>query len=723
MRKPVTYSTILCALLSVSEPAAGSDLLTNGDFEIGQPEGDKAPSFNCKGWRRQIWRETAYNSWLTDGASDWQVGAGNKALEFRWGATSVYQYFSAAAGEKYSFAVSWFNPGTAVNRWQPRIQVAWHDAAGKQVGRTATVVEADNTTAPVKKWNKLTGSATAPPGTAYARVLLNVNNKGSGAHFQKMYLDNASVQGTPGKHNLPVSFTSAPYDMTLKPIPESKPFRDSLANYADDKDGDKLSFTKLSGPAWLTVGADGAMYGSPQFVDAGDNKLVVKVEDGRGSSDTRTLTIPVVGFLRLANLFDDDMVLQQGAPIPVWGKAVPESPVRVHMSSGESAEAMSDARGDWSLALPAMPASTSGTAAMTVSSGDRQFQFSNVLVGDVWICSGQSNMAWPLKQTDGSEAEIASANHPNLRLLRTPETRANTPWADLHARARWQPCTPKTAGDFSAVAYYFGKRLATDLKIPIGLINSSQGGSSIQPWATSLLPAKAKTFYNSRIHPYTRLPIKGVIWYQGEANVRDGSSYTPKMQTLVKDWRAAWGLGDFPFYFVQLPPFDYKGDEVYNLPELCAAQAAAMDLIPNSGMAVVNDLGNLANIHPRKKAPVGERLARWALHATYGQTDLVPTGPMVKKVSREDGRLRVSFNYVGSGLASRDGEALTCFEVAGADKAYVPATATIDRDTVLVSAPTVPKPEWVRFAWHEIAEPNLTNAEGLPASAFVKKCE
>ena len=710
---------LLCALGHVS----GAELLTNGDFEVGRPESDKSASFNCKGWRRQLWRETAFNSWLTDGARDRQVGAGNKALEFRWGATSVYQYFSAAAGESYSFAVDCFNPGSTANRWQPRIQVAWHNAAGKQIGGIATIVEADNTTAPVRKWNKLSGSATAPAGTAYARVLLNVNNKGSGAYFQKMFLDNASVQGTLGKHNLPVSFISAPYDMTLKAIFESTPYSDSLANYADDRDGDKLCFLKLSGPAWLAVSADGTMRGTPLFADAGDNKLVVKVEDGRGSSDTRTLTIPVVGFLRLGNLFDDDMVLQQGAPIPVWGKAVANSPVRVRMSSGESAETKSDAKSDWSLVLPAMPASTGGAVTMAVSSGAREFQFSNVLVGDVWLCSGQSNMAWPLKNTDGSAAEIASANHPDLRLLRTPETRAKTPWTDLRMRARWQPCTPKTAGDFSAVAYYFGKKLEADLKIPIGLINSSQGGSSIQPWTRSLVRAGDKTFYNSRIHPYTRLPIKGAIWYQGEANVRDGSSYAAKMQTLAKDWRAAWGRGDFPFYFVQLPPFDYKGDAVYNLPELCAAQTAAMELIPNSGMAVINDLGNLGNIHPRNKAPVGERLARWALHATYGQTDLVPTGPMIKKVRREDSRLRISFSHVGSGLASRDGKALTWFQVAGADEAYVSATATIDRDTVLVTAPTVPKPEWVRFAWHETAEPNLMNAEGLPANAFAKSCE
>lgn len=224
--------------------------------------------------------------------------------------------------------------------------------------------------------------------------------------------------------------------------------------------------------------------------------------------------------------------------------------------------------------------------------------------------------------------------------------------------------------------------------------------------------------YNSRIHPYTRLPIKGVIWYQGEANVRDGASYTAKMQTLVNDWREAWQRPELPFYFVQLAPFNYKGDAVHQLPELWAAQAAAMDVIPHSGMAVINDIGNVKNIHPTNKAPVGARLALWAEHGTYGQKGLVHAGPGLDRAVREGNRLRLSFKHVGSGLASRDGKPLTWFEVAAADKTFVPATATIDGDTLLVSAPNVPEPVCVRFAWHETAEPNLMNAEGLPAGAF-----
>jgi len=702
-------------------PAIGGELLINGDFEIGTSEDDKPASFVCKGWRRLLWKESEPNSWLTCGERDWQAGKDNQALEYRWGATSICQFFSAKPGETYQFSVQYLNPGSPDSRWQPRIQVEWLDGRDQAIGPVVTVIEADYATAPVKTWNTLAGSVKAPPNTAYGRVLLNVNNKGSGQYFQKTYLDNASIRGVPGTHNLPVSFISSPYNLSLDAIFESNPFRDSLTNYADDKDGDPLTFTRLRGPDWLTVQADGTLSGTPRFADAGDNKLVVKVEDGRGSSEIRTLTLPVIGFLRLGNLFDNDMVLQQSAPVPVWGKAPASQLVRVRMSTGESASATADADGNWAVTLPAMKATSSGAITMSVASGTRELQLSNLLVGDVWFCSGQSNMSWPLVHTDNSAEEIASARYPNLRLLRTPETRAATPWEDLAERAAWRQCSPETVSDFSAVAYYFGKTLQSELQIPVGLINSSQGGTRIENWAATLLPAGSDTFYNSRVHPYTRMPIKGAIWYQAEANIADGPAYTGKMQTLVGDWRRAWRDENLPFYFVQLAPFNYRGDAVYQLPEIWAAQTAAMKLIPHSGMAVISDVGNIEDIHPRNKAPVGERLALWALHETYGHTDLVHAGPMVNRVTRDGNQLRVSFHHTGSGLVARDGQPLTWFEVAGGDQAYVPATAVVDGDNVLVGAPRFKKPEWVRFAWHETAQPNLMNAEGLPANSFEKE--
>ncbi len=719
----IAASISLAAGYCVAQAQDPVELLVNGDFEIGTPEYDKPASFVCKGWRRLLWKESEFNSWLTCGKRDWQVGKGNQALEYRWGATSICQFFSARSGETYQFSIDYLNPGSHDSRWQPRIQVEWLDAHDKAIGPVSTVAEADYATAPVKKWNILNGSVKAPPNTAYGRVLLNVNNKGSGQYFQRTYLDNASIRGVPGTHNLPVSFISSPYDLSLEAIFESSPFHDLLANYADDKDGDRLTFTRLNGPDWLTVQPDGALSGTPRFADAGDNKLVVKVEDGRGSSETRTLTIPVIGFLRLGNLFDDDMVLQQNAPIPVWGKAVANQSVHVRIGTGELAKATADEDGNWAVTLPSMKATSPGPITMSVASGTRALQLSNLLVGDVWFCSGQSNMAWPLVHTDNSAKEIASAQYPNLRLVRTPETRAATPWEDLTERATWRQCSSETVSDFSAVAYYFGKNLQSELQIPIGLINSSQGGTRIEKWAVGLSPTGTDTFYNSRVHPYTRMPIKGVIWYQAEANIADGRSYTAKMQTLVGDWRKAWRDKNLPFYFVQLAPFNYRGDAIYQLPELWAAQTAAMNLIPNSGMAVINDVGNVENIHPTNKAPVGDRLALWALHGTYGRKDLIHAGPIVNRVTREGNQLRVSFDHTGSGLASRDGQPLTWFEVAGSDQVFVRATAIIDGDSLVVGAAEVAEPHWVRFAWHETAGPNLMNAEGLPANSFLRHCD
>jgi sialate O-acetylesterase len=720
----MTKACIYCLILLISSVGLSSahseELLVNGDFEIGAPEDDKSASFNCNAWRRLLWREDATNSWLTDNVRDWQIGDENQSLEFRWGATSICQYFSSAGGESYKFSVDYFNPGDPDTRWQPRIQVEWYDEEDKLIGQLTTVAEVVYTASSVRNWSTLRGDATAPKTTAYGRVLLNVNDKGSGQYFRKTYLDNASVQGEPGVNNLPVTFISSPYDITLAAIFESEPFSDSLTNYATDKDGDPLTFHCVSGPDWLTVDPNGNISGTPRFVDAGDNILVIRVDDGRGSTETQTLTLPVIGYLRLGNLFDDDMVLQRDAPIPVWGKAVPNESVRLRMSTDETAETTADENGDWSTVLPPMQTTPMESTCLLVLSGDRELRLSNLLIGDVWVCSGQSNMSWPLEHSDQATEDIAAADNPFLRMVTTPETRSATPWTDLDRRAEWLECQPENVADFSAVAFYFGGKLQEEIEIPIGLINSSQGGSRIENWATSLLPDGADTMYNSRVHPYTRMPIKGVIWYQAEANIADGSFYTAKMESLVNDWHTAWKQ-KLPFYFVQLAPFNYRGDAVYQLPEMWAAQTAAAVRIPNCDMAVINDIGNIDNIHPTNKKPVGERLALLALNQTYGRNDLVCSGPIAARASREGRQMRIEFEHVESGLTTRDDQPLTWFEMAGEDQVYVPATAVIDGETILVSADDVDQPEYVRFAWHETAQPNLMNHEGLPANSFEMK--
>jgi len=716
MKKTFWSSLLTVSALLSAASAFGDELLINGDFEKGDFTNQKTTAFACPGWRRLSWKPDLINSWLTDSQHDWEIGTGNHALKFLWDGTSICQYFSAAAGQSYACSVKASHNGQPDSRWQPRIQVQWYAADDKPIGVVVTVAQADNTEALHQKWLPISGNATAPAGTAYGRVLLNLNNKNSGGMWVSTFFDNASVQGQPGKNNLPVSFTGSPYPMTLPAIPESVPVKDSLTRYAEDKDGDALTFTKVSGPAWLTVAADGTLAGMPAFTDAGDNEFVFKVSDGRGSSDTQTLIIPVVGQLRLANVFSENMVLQRDQPLKIWGQSSPNSPVQVRMSTGERAETTSDATGGWAVKLPAMKASLNGSVALSVTSGSRKITLKNLLVGDVWVCSGQSNMEYKMEAVNDSAAAIAAADHPNIRLLTNPDTHSSTPWTELPLRARWSVCQPATAKQFSAVAYYFGRKLNADTGIPIGLICASAGGTRVELWSGGEL-------YNSRIHPYTRLPIKGVIWYQGEANISDGAAYTEKLCKMVSDWRAAWGMGEFPFYFVQIAPFKYENVPPQKLPELWAAQTEAMKRIPHSGMAVINDVGNFENIHPKDKAPVGERLARLALNQTYGHPEIVCYGPMARAVTAVGQRLRVNFDHADGGLVARDGKPLTCFEIAGADQAYVAAQAVIDGDTVVVSSPNITAPLWVRFAWVKPAEGNLMNKIGLPANAFRLKVD
>ena len=705
--------TAACALGS-STPAKGAELLVNGGFEKGTVTEDKSPSFACEEWRRLLFKPTEWNSWLTDGNQDPAIGKDNQAVEFRWGATFIAQYFRAKENLPYAISVDTLNPGAADSRWQPCIQVQWVNAGNQPIGAPVTVAETDNATAPPKQWNRLSGNVTAPAGTAYGRLLLSVNNKGSGQMWVSTYLDNASVQGEPGTHNLPPSFSGSPYPMTLPTIPESRALQDSLTRYAEDQDGDPLTFSKVSGPEWLTVKPDGALTGTPGFSEAGNNAFVFSVSDGRGGADTQTLTIPVEGILKLANVFDDDMVLQREQPLPVWGQALPNAAVKVKMSTGEEVETTSDNSGAWSVILPAMKASLQGPVTMSVTSGTRTLTLKNLLVGDVWLCSGQSNMAWSIENSADSKEIIAGANHPNVRLLKSPDKSSPTLWTELPARAEWEVCQPSTAPSFSAVAYHFGNKVNRETGIPIGLILSSQGGTRIEPWTGGPL-------YNARVHPYTRLPIKGVIWYQGEANIADGEAYTDKMVKLVGDWRKVWNQETLPFYFVQVAPFGYPNNDPDALPKLWEAQTKSMALIPHTGMAVINDVGNVENIHPTNKVPVGERLARWALNKTYGNAEIACSGPIARDATAEGQHLRVTFDHVAAGLISRDGMPLSWFEIAGSDDAFVPAEAVIENDAVLVSAPGVARPTAVRFAWNNKATPNLMNKEGLPANSFLLK--
>ncbi len=482
--------------------------------------------------------------------------------------------------------------------------------------------------------------------------------------------------------------------------------------------------------------------------------------------------------VRLPAVISDHMVLQRGIPLPIWGWADPGEEVTVLLEDAR-ASAVADAEGRWTVKLPAREA---GGPLELVVSGRNEVRVRDVLVGEVWVASGQSNMAWPVSRAENADKEIADAQYPQIRLLTVPQKLAGEP-AD-NAAIEWVVCSPKTVPAFSAVAYFFGRDIHRELKVPVGLLNTSWGGTAIEPWTplegfaaipeltqikarvedaratyrgrlTSYLdqtggwlkaaqatvrgggvPTSAPAWpqhplldagraaptamYNAMVSPLMPLAIRGAIWYQGENNTSAGDTqYFEKMKALISGWRQVWGQGDFPFYFVQLAPYKYttrpRGSRI-SLPRTWEQQCAALS-IPNTGMAVITDVATLNDIHPKNKQDVGKRLAAWAMAGPYGRKDVMPSGPLFSSMSLDGAKARIRFDYA-DGLRSRDGKALTWFQVAGEDRNFVDARAEIDGDTVVVRSDSVEKPVAVRFGWSEEANPNLVNATGFPASPF-----
>ena len=418
----------------------------------------------------------------------------------------------------------------------------------------------------------------------------------------------------------------------------------------------------------------------------------------------------------LPKVISSQMVLQRERPLPIWGWATPGEEVTVKLD-GKTATTKADSQGNWKVVLPAMKAD--GKAHRMTVSGKNKIELDDILIGEVWVASGQSNMEKPLGPAGGQtpcldwREEVAAADYPRIRLLEMPPKDAAEPASD--ADCEWLPCSPKTimlqrgrAGGYSACAYFFARKLHRELKIPIGMIAASIGGTRCEPWT----PGGNGRLYNGMIAPATPLAVRGAIWYQGESNVGDGLGYANRMKTLIEGWRRAWGH-DLSFYFVQIAPF--SGYRPGSLPQLWEAQVRNLK-IPKTGMAVTTDLvPAISDIHPVNKIDVGNRLALWALGKEY-KRDIVYSGPLYKSMKVEGDKIRLSFAHVGGGLKSRDGKPLSEFEVAGADGQFVPANADIDGDTVVVRAKEVASPVQARFGWSNEAYPNLVNKEGLPAS-------
>ena len=472
--------------------------------------------------------------------------------------------------------------------------------------------------------------------------------------------------------------------------------------------------------------------------------------------------------VRLPKIFSDHMVVQRDRAAPIWGWANPGERIVVRFA-GQRVRAVADLAGNWSVAL--QPLQASAKPRKLIVSGENRIVLHDVLVGDVWLASGQSNMVYamgglwgrnppPVPQSPGSKPVVwpppaermiqdrQSPQCPTVRLNRQMWLQFILPNLPAPVSPGWQLCSPETLFEFSAVAYYFAKNLQDVLHVPIGVIESAVGGTRIEAWTPQSAYAESPAFrndpdlakglidgepagrlYNPWIEPLQPFAIKGVIWYQGESNVViDDLRYGAKMNLLISSWRNAWHDDDLPFYFVQLAPFAYSDlkkspaasqnltDET--LPEVWQQQVDVL-MDPNTGMALTIDLvEDVHDIHPPDKWDVGHRLALLALEKTYRVGNIVSQGPQFKSMETLSNQVSITFENLNGGLLSLDGKPLTGFSIAGADGRFVPAQAVIQGDKVLVSSSLIEHPAAVRFAWNEAAKTNLGNQAGLPATPF-----
>ncbi len=474
--------------------------------------------------------------------------------------------------------------------------------------------------------------------------------------------------------------------------------------------------------------------------------------------------------VKLPYLIADHMVLQRDRPVHIWGRAEPGEAVTVTFRGAE-AKSVADPLGRWNVYLP--PGDAGGPFNMAIR-GRNTLAFNDILVGDVWVASGQSNMEWPVAWAGDAQANLAAAQHPRIRLVRAMHKVSEYPVEDLVGEM-WRQCTPESAAKFSAVAFQFGKLIHERLDVPIGLIQTAWGGTPLEGWTSlraissdpALMPviaqwnklmqehavallkydraakdweaaaAQAKAqhkalppvpekpvgpggprtpggLFNAMVAPISGYAIRGVIWYQGEANTTPerAAIYSRLFEAMIRDWRRAWGLGDFPFLFVQLANYRAAPDSAW--PELREAQREALAL-RNTAMAVTIDIGTSDNIHPPDKQTVGFRLSLAARALAYGEP-VEYSGPLPRQATVEDGRVRVWFDHA-SGITAR-GDTVKGFEIAGADRRFEPAKARIEGISLVVSNPSIERPAWVRYGWKDNPECNLYNGEGLPASPF-----
>ena len=467
------------------------------------------------------------------------------------------------------------------------------------------------------------------------------------------------------------------------------------------------------------------------------------------------------GGLKMPELFTDNMVLQYGRPIDIHGTANAGDKVTVTIGK-QKQKTVTGLDGKWRVTLH--PLAAGGPYTLTVSTAERLLTFNNVLAGEVWLCSGQSNMEFHLNWSATAKQDVPNAANDQIRLFDQKERwRTNAvEWPvsvldslnhlQYYKDTEWKVCSPETAGKFSAVAYYFGKKLQDSLQVPVGLICNAIGGSPTEAWidrrtleyqfpailrnwkqndfiqdwvrGRAALNVKKSTdkqqrhpyepcyLYESGILPLEHFPVRGIIWYQGESNAHNKEAHEKLFNLLVQSWRKNWNDAELPFYFVQLSSIDRPSWTWFR-----DSQRRLMTEIPHTGMAVSSDRGDSLDVHPKQKKEIGERLAAWALNRTYGHRNVVPSGPLYKSVSFARGAAYVSFDYA-DGLCTSDGKPIGTFEVAGEDELFSPAQAVVEDGKIKVWSKKVKDPKIVRYGWQPFTRANLVNGAGLPASTF-----
>lgn len=441
---------------------------------------------------------------------------------------------------------------------------------------------------------------------------------------------------------------------------------------------------------------------------------------------------------KVASIFSDNMVLQQNTEVSVWGSDVPNLKITVETSWGEKKSVISDENGKWKIFIKTKKAENNTPHTLKIQ-GSEKVILKNILLGEVWLASGQSNMEMPIKgfkgqPINGSNEFVLNSKNANLRIFNIKKKPSLKPLKNVEGN--WKEATPEAVFNFSAVAYLYGKILQQNINVPVGIICSSFGGTRVEAWTDKVTLEKStleldlrirteniktlknspSVLYNGMIHPIIPFAIKGVVWYQGESNRGNAAQYKSLFTDMITSWRQEWNIGDFPFYFVQIAPFQYK--PINNSAYLREAQLQTMQTVANTGMAVTLDIGEEFFIHPPEKELVAKRLAYWALAENYGFKGIQFSGPIYKSMKIDKNAIQLDFDYAPQGVTSL-GKELHNFTIAGADKVFYPAEAKIvNRNKVVVNSDKVQNPVAVRYAWKNWFTGSLYGTNLLPVSSF-----